>query len=54
MEKDVMNPWLFAGCMLLVVVTMNICIWMGKCAIKWFKLWRMKRKNEYVYIHEEE
>ncbi|WP_257153314.1 hypothetical protein [Bacillus pseudomycoides] len=40
-----MNPWLFSGCMLLVVVAMNICIWMAQCAIKRFKVRRMKRQN---------
>ncbi|HDR7495042.1 TPA: hypothetical protein QCX40_005787 [Bacillus cereus] len=45
MEQDVMNPWLFAGCMLLVVVTMNVCIWVGQCAIRRFKLRKMKRQN---------
>ncbi|MEH7041726.1 hypothetical protein [Bacillus pseudomycoides] len=40
-----MNPWLFAGCMLLVVVAMNICIWMAQCAIKRFKVRKMKRQN---------
>ncbi|MED4714668.1 MULTISPECIES: hypothetical protein [Bacillus] len=40
-----MNPWLFAGCMLLVVVALNICLWMGQCVMKRFKMWRIKRQN---------
>ncbi|MEB3057767.1 MULTISPECIES: hypothetical protein [Bacillus] len=40
-----MNPWLFASCMLLVTVAMNICIWAVQCAIKRFKVRRMKRQN---------
>ncbi|WP_255261215.1 hypothetical protein [Bacillus pseudomycoides] len=40
-----MNPWLFAGCMLLVAVGMNICIWALQCTIKRFKVRKMRRQN---------
>ncbi|WP_272874338.1 hypothetical protein [Bacillus arachidis] len=40
-----MNPWLFAGCMLLVTVALNICLWIGQCGMKRFKIWRIKRQN---------
>ncbi|MDM5152541.1 hypothetical protein QUF88_00515 [Bacillus sp. DX1.1] len=43
-----MNVWLFAGCMLLVAVLLNLLLLFGHQVIKKLRSKKMKRQNEMI------